>query len=163
MGSKGDVARAGVYGAGLTPIRKSFLRLFFKKEVLAFLSLWLCGAADVQVVVTGIRNDHGHVRVAVCGTAEFLRANCKYFTRVPARLGEARVTVTGVPPGRYAVQAFHDENDNSVLDRNFFGMPMEGMGFSNDAPMRFGPPRFDAAAVEVPVGGAAITFRLKYY
>jgi uncharacterized protein (DUF2141 family) len=139
------------------------LLLFFKKEALAVFSLLMCCAADVQVVVSGVRNDHGHVRIAVCAPTEFLHANCRYFTRVAARAGEVRATVPGVPPGRYAVQAFHDENDNTVLDRNFLGMPLEGMGFSNDARMWFGPPRFDAAAVEVPAGGAAITFHLKYY
>jgi uncharacterized protein (DUF2141 family) len=144
-------------------IRKSSLLLSFKKEVLAVFALCFCGAANVQVLVTGVRNDHGHVRVAVCGPAEFLRANCQYFTRVTARAGDVRATVSGVPPGRYAVQAFHDENDNTVLDRNFLGMPLEGMGFSNNARMWFGPPRFDAAAVDVPAAGATITFRLKYY
>ncbi len=103
------------------------------------------------------------MRIAVCGPADFLHLKCPYFTRVPARAGEVRATVSGVPPGRYAAEAFHDENDNDTLDLNFLGMPLEGMGFSNDARMWFGPPRFDAASFEVPAGGTAIRFRLKYY
>jgi uncharacterized protein (DUF2141 family) len=73
------------------------------------------------------------------------------------------VVVPDVPPGTYAAQAFHDENNNSVIDRNIFGIPTEGLGFSNNAKMFFGPPRFDAAAFAV--GGAAvrITFSLRYY
>jgi uncharacterized protein (DUF2141 family) len=139
------------------------LLLFLKKEALSSLALFLCCAANVDVLVTGVRNDRGHVRVAICGPADFLHPKCPYFTRVPARAGQVRARVSGVPAGRYAAEAFHDENDNDVLDLNFLGMPMEGMGFSNDARMWFGPPRFDAASFEVPEGGTQITFHLKYY
>ncbi len=34
--------------------------------------------------------------------------------------------------GVYAVAIFHDENLNSNLDTNFFGIPTEGYGFSNN-------------------------------
>ena len=41
-------------------------------------------------------------------------------------------------PGVYAAQAFHDENMNDKVDRNVLGLPTVGIGFSNDAPFRFG-------------------------
>ena len=77
--------------------------------------------------------------------------------------GEAKVVVRDIDPGVYAVQAFHDENGNFDLDRNFLGLPKEGMGFSNDAPMRFGPPSFDDAAIEIGAAGAATRLRLRYF
>ena len=40
--------------------------------------------------------------------------------------------------GRYAVQAFLDENGNGEVDRALFGIPKEGVGFSNDAKIRLG-------------------------
>jgi uncharacterized protein (DUF2141 family) len=61
------------------------------------------------------------------------------------------------------LQAYQDDNDNFTLDRNFFGMPKEGMGFSRDAKMSFGPPAFDDAAVTVPAAGAVLTFALRYF
>jgi uncharacterized protein (DUF2141 family) len=33
-----------------------------------------------------------------------------------------------VTPGDYAISVFHDENSNGKLDRNFMGMPKEGVG-----------------------------------
>jgi uncharacterized protein (DUF2141 family) len=36
------------------------------------------------------------------------------------------------------------------------------MGFSRDAPMRMGPPRFEDAAFPIAPAGAAIAFRLRY-
>ncbi|MEO8405474.1 MAG: DUF2141 domain-containing protein [Chitinophagaceae bacterium] len=37
-----------------------------------------------------------------------------------------------VPQGTYAVAIFLDENDNGKMDTNFFGIPKERYGFSNN-------------------------------
>lgn len=42
--------------------------------------------------------------------------------------------------GNYIVNYFHDENENKKLDTNFFGIPSEGYGFSNNASGTFGIP-----------------------
>lgn len=120
-------------------------------------------AATVSVTVTGVRNDHGHVRVAICPREIFLRPHCPWFANSPARAGQVLVTVPDVPPGIYAAEAFHDEDDNGKLERSFLGLPEEGMGFSNNARMYFGPPRFDAASFTVDGASTAIAFALKYY
>jgi len=120
-------------------------------------------ASSVFVTVTGVRNASGHVRVAVCTKAEFLKPHCLYTGNAPAAQGSVLVVVPDVPPGTYAAQAFHDENDNGVIDRNIFGIPTEGLGFSNNAKMFFGPPRFDAAAFAVGGTNVRITFSLRYY
>ncbi len=128
--------------------------------------LLACGparAADVDVTVTGVRNARGHVLVALCGEAEFLKPHCPWQGSAAAQAGTVHVVLHGVPAGVYAAEAFHDENDNGTLDRNFFGLPAEGMGFSRDAKMMFGPPRFGAAAFTVGENGAAVGFGLRYY
>ncbi len=117
----------------------------------------------VQVTVTNVRSDRGHVRVAVCPRAGFLQPNCAWHAFAPAHVGSVVVVVPGVPPGVYAVQAFLDENDDGKINRSLLGIPKEGMGFSRDAPMRFGPPSFDDAAVRVGADGAAVSLRLRYF
>jgi uncharacterized protein (DUF2141 family) len=117
----------------------------------------------VVVHVENLRSAAGSVMVAVCTAEDFLGAHCRHHARTRARLGAADVAVGGVPPGRYAVQAIHDENDNSELDRNLIGMPREGFGFSRDAPMRLGPPRFSDAAVEIGEGGGSVTLSMRYF
>jgi uncharacterized protein (DUF2141 family) len=119
-------------------------------------------AATVQVTVHGVRNDHGSVLVALCTSADFLRPRCAWKASAPASAGTVTLRIDGVPPGTYAGQAFHDENGNGRLDRSFLGLPEEGMGFSRDAPMRMGPPRFEDAAFPVTASGAAIELRLRY-
>jgi uncharacterized protein (DUF2141 family) len=120
-------------------------------------------AASVTVTVTGVRDSRGVVRVAICPRADFLHPHCPYFAYSPSETGVVRVTINNVPPGVYAAEAYQDANDNGILDRNWLGLPKEGMGFSNNAPMRFGPPRFDDAAFALGSGASAISFRLRYF
>ncbi len=136
--------------------------LFFKKELLLFLLCASAQAATVHVTVSNIIRAHGHVLVAVCTKANFLRPHCPWQGSAPARVGDVQIDVAGVPPGVYAAEAFADENDNGRLDRSFFGLPEEGMGFSRDAPMRFGPPDFADAAFSVG-GDVAVRVTLRYY
>ncbi|MBL7665211.1 MAG: DUF2141 domain-containing protein [Bacteriovoracaceae bacterium] len=53
-----------------------------------------------------------------------------------------------VPPGRYAIAFFHDENDNQKLDENFLGIPNEAFGFSKNPKITFGPPTFNDVVFE---------------
>ncbi|MCW2236419.1 DUF2141 domain-containing protein [Azospirillum canadense] len=120
-------------------------------------------AADLAVTVTNVHSDHGRVMVAVCTQDTFLKPGCPYTASAPAQAGAVTVTVRGVRPGTYAVQAFQDENGNEEVDRNFFGLPEEGIGFSNDAPIRFGPPSYADAAITVAEGGSRTALRLRYF
>ena len=116
----------------------------------------------VDVVVTGVRSSAGHVLVAICDRQTFLQETCRYRGRAPASPGAVAVHVAGVPPGTYAAQAYQDENDDRKIDRSFLGIPKEGIGFSNDAKMRFGPPSFADAAFTLGPEGGRIQFGLRY-
>lgn len=118
------------------------------------------GAADLRVVVEGLRSTEGQILVAVCPEASFTTAECPHTARAPAAAGE--VVVTDVPPGSYAVQAIHDENGNGDLDRRFGLLPQEGIGFSRDAPMRRGPPSFGDAAIDLR-GDGTISLAMRYF
>ena len=122
----------------------------------------LAEPGGVDVTVTGVRSSAGHVLVAICDRQTFLQETCRYRGRAPANLGTVVVHVDGVPPGIYAAQAYQDENDDSKIDRNFLGIPKEGIGFSNDAKMRFGPPSFADAAFSLGPQGGRIQFALRY-
>lgn len=50
--------------------------------------------------------------------------------------------------GTYAIALFCDENQNGKLDTNFFGIPKEAYGFSNN-PKVFGKPTFEDANFEL--------------
>jgi uncharacterized protein (DUF2141 family) len=116
----------------------------------------------LRVIVRDVADGGGHVRVDVCSRAEFL-GECRFSGSAPATLGVTTVEVRDLPPGVYAVQAYHDRNDNRTVDRNFFGLPTEAVGFSNDAPVRLSGPSFDAAAFNFPGGEHTIALRLRRF
>src|SRR5437762_11196563 len=84
-------------------------------------------SAELSVSVSGVPNDRGHVLIDVCSRAEFLGPRCAYHGRAPAIPGKVIVKVGSVSPGRYANQAYHDENGNLTVDRNFLGFPTDAI------------------------------------
>ena len=75
--------------------------------------------------------------------------------------GKATLQFADLPPGDYALTAFLDENGNSKLDSNLFGLPTEPYGFSRDARAMAGPPPFADATFRVEDGMQQQTFDLK--
>jgi uncharacterized protein (DUF2141 family) len=52
-------------------------------------------------------------------------------------------------PGTHAVGAYHDENNNSRLDTDFIGYPIEGYALSNGIRAVISRPQFSDAAFAV--------------
>lgn len=126
-------------------------------------------AGELRISVDGIRSTRGSVVIGLYDNPEtFVRAMepSAGFLNDPARFGAVALRANGalkstvvfgnLEPGRYAVIAFHDENGNGILDRNFLGVPLEPYGFSNGRHGYFRPPTFDEAAVVVDGGDGAI-------
>ncbi len=119
-------------------------------------------AATLTAQIDNVRSTRGHVHIDVCPEDRFLKDNCLYTGDAPARPGSTIVIVHDIPPGRYAVQAYQDENDNHDVDRGLFGIPKEGIGFSNDARIAFGPPKWADAMVALQ-GDTRIRLKLRYF
>ena len=119
-------------------------------------------AAQLDSELAGIENDHGLVRVAVCTPATFTTRNCPFTGAAPAKPGSVVVSMPDIPPGRYAVQAYHDEDGDGRLRKGMFGLPTEAIGFSRDARIRLGPPPFEDAAIDVAEPVTATRLRLRH-
>ena len=119
-------------------------------------------ASDLDVSITGVRSDRGAIAVAVCDKANFPTGQCPYHGKTQAKVGRVIVHLTGVPAGIWAVAVYHDEDGIGRLRFSLLGTPKQGIGFSNDAKMHFGPPRFADAAVALGNAGGAITVPLHY-
>ncbi len=63
----------------------------------------------------------------------------------PVRGHDSTCVFVGVESGMYAIVAFHDENTNGDIDKNFLGIPTEDWCTSRNAKAIFGPPSFSAA------------------
>ena len=120
--------------------------------------------SSVEVTVDGLRSARGLVQVCLTADAATFPdcqkdAGARHLS-VPARDGET-VTFRDVVPGRYAVALFHDENANGRMDKMMM-IPKEGYGFSRDAPVRFGPPSFRAAALVVGETPLRTAIKVRY-
>lgn len=119
----------------------------------------------VSVTVTGLRSARG--RVMACLTAmpaafpDCRKDPAARHAIVAADTAPVELEFGAVAPGTYAVSLFHDENGNGKLD-TMMAIPREGYGFSRDAKVRFGPPRFAAAAFDVGRGPVRQTIRMRY-
>ena len=105
--------------------------------------------AGLTLLIKSVRSADGQVHVGVFDNADaFPRGDQIAGRRVAARMGMVEVTFTDLPAGRYAFAFYHDENSNAQFDKTLLGLPNEGFGFSNDAPLRLGPPSFADAVVD---------------
>lgn len=121
------------------------------------------GSASLAVTVTGIKNSNGVVRLALCPAGAKFPDCGKQATRtetLPIEGGQARITLTGLAPGSYAVSVFHDANNNNKLD-TFAGIPREGYGFSNNPAFQPRAPRFSETAIAVS-GADTANISLRY-
>lgn len=122
------------------------------------------GDVSVRVEVTGLRSHKGMVRACMTTDPERF-PNCQqgaaYTVSVPAT-GTPVIEFPAVRPGRYAISILHDENGNGRVERALGMIPKEGFGFSRDAPVRFGPPRFAQAAFTVGTEAIRQTIRMRY-
>ncbi len=153
----------------------------------------LAEQASVTVNVSNIRSQKGDVVVClfkqqdkgfpICSTTESVqRSNAKAYAStvattaaiqhviVKASASTMTATFQNVPPGDYAISAFHDENQNSKLDRGFMGRPEEGIALSGmtpgegskPSPGERSAPSFDKAKFTVN-GAKTVSLSLMYF
>ncbi len=126
-------------------------------------SVLLIGAAEpgtLDLELTGLRSQKGVVQV--CLTRDAARfPECDKLALRTMAAAQPLLRIEGLAAGSYAVSLFHDENRNGRLDTTM-GIPREGFGFSRNPPIRFGPPKFDAARFTVGAGTTHQQVHLKY-
>ncbi|MEL7524539.1 MAG: DUF2141 domain-containing protein [Pseudomonadota bacterium] len=102
----------------------------------------------LEVTIEGVRNGNGHVIILIMDDADAYNAfdydAAAGYREIAAAAGGVTATFAGLPTGRYAVVAFHDENGNRDLDMNDT-IPGEGYAVSG-ARDAFDAPAFDRAS-----------------
>jgi uncharacterized protein (DUF2141 family) len=119
---------------------------------LLFTTLTLSAQNTIVVEMQNFESDSGTVKVGLYDDeVVFLEKEIKSLS---ASIDNRKATVTfkDIPDGEYAISCYHDEDDNGEL-KMFFGMfPLEDYGTSNNAPARFGPPKWSDAKFEIKGG-----------
>src|SRR3954471_22374929 len=103
---------------------------------------------SISAPIQGLRNNNGQVRCGLFNSAATFRQPGKELmgVAVPIANQQATCVFNNVPPGTYAIAAFHAENNETQLQTNFLGIPKEGYGFSRNPSTTFGPPGFADAS-----------------
>lgn len=117
----------------------------FIATLLSIYSFGLAQNSNLSVTVTGIKNNTGLLTVELYNTkGKFLKASYKSVSSA-IKSHTATVIFIGIPKAEYTLMAYHDENNNSKLDKNFIGMPKEDVACSNNAKGFMGPPKYEDA------------------
>lgn len=114
----------------------------------------------LEVIITELRSRRGQVLLALWRGARGFPTHTRLAAaRLVLPIGGPTVVgrFVGLTQGCYAVAAVHDGNGNGKLDTTWFGVPKDGIGFSNNPKIRFGPPSFASCVVTVPPSGAHTT------
>ena len=115
------------------------------------------GGGGVTVTINGARENGGPVLVALQTEGQFAQAAGTYSHQAQATGGAVTVRFAGVAPGRYAVAAVQDANNDGSFTIGATG-PTEPYGFSGAR--QPGPPAFAPAAFDVTAAGASASVTL---
>lgn len=120
---------------------------------------------QLQLQILKMRNYNGALLISVYNSKEGFPKNPEQAFlkfKVPATQAQ-QILIPNLPVGDYAVAIAHDENGNDRIDTGFLGIPKEGVGFSNNPAIDFGPPSFKEAHFIVPAEGLTLQIKTKYY
>jgi uncharacterized protein (DUF2141 family) len=114
------------------------------------------GGYTLTLRVEGVRSASGQLRADLLGRTGGSGAPRRVtFGVQDAVAGVNVMAFPNLPTGEYAVQLYHDENGNGVVDMNVTGVPLEGYGFSNVPLVQGGIPPFERMKVVVSADASA--------
>ena len=121
-------------------------------------------AARLIVSITGVKNASGGVYIGLYATpSKFLNGTqVDLMKKVQATAGPITVVFDNLPPGVYALGAYHDENNNDHLDTNFIGLPEEGYALSNGVRAVMSKPSFQQASFTIGTTDTPISLHIRY-
>lgn len=120
-------------------------------------------ANHLELQITNVSNEQGKMYIELFKGAQNYKAGKSYIQSIiPAKKGTVQANFSDIESGEYVIRFFHDVNNNAQLDTNFFGIPIEGVGFSNNATMQFGPPKYQDMAITIKTGNNTESTNISY-
>ncbi len=111
----------------------------------------VCESDQMNLKINHIEKIKGDLFVALHNSGDtYLAKDSEPFRYTVAEVetkGSQQVSLCDVKAGAYAISIFQDENKNGELDSNFFGIPKEPYGFSNNL-KKMRPPSFEEASFQ---------------
>ena len=108
-------------------------------------------AGEIRILVSNIEEKKGTIHYGVYNNPKlFPDESGKVlggFEEV-SKVIEDGLLIDDLEESNYAIAIFHDKNSNDKFD-TFFSIPKEKFGFSNNARVFLGPPKFEDASIFV--------------
>lgn len=126
--------------------------------VFAMLCLAAADFAETAVVIQflNIRGEQGNMLISLYDAPDQFPYQPKWrymISKTKLKEQGNRFMIKEVKSGKYAIAIFDDENCDTVMQKNFLGIPKEGYGFSNNAkPSIKGAPSFEQCTFPVNEG-----------
>lgn len=133
----------------------------FRFSIPVILLLFFLTSADVSETTLvihfhNIRGEEGNMLISMYDAPKQFPYQPKWKYMISkTRLIEQdnRFTIKDVNSGKYALAIFDDENCDTVMQKNFLGIPKEGYGFSNNPkPSIKGAPSFEDCTFSIAEG-----------
>lgn len=131
----------------------SFTGLLLLISISSFKEWRMASDYSLSVEVNNLRNANGVVIFALYNREDAFPDEHykKYFKKITGKIvnGSSSVIFENLPPGKYAANILHDENNDGKIKKGFV-LPVEGIGFSNYQSIGFGnKPKFSKASFEL--------------
>ena len=123
-----------------------FLNLIFsQEETTKFYITELRGDISLEMEINNLESNKGPIYIRILDENE----NPVIVGTSPVINYSSEISFDSIFPGKYAIQFFHDENENQKMDFNLIGIPKEKFGSSNDVKPILGPPKFKKMLFEI--------------
>ena len=108
-------------------------------------------AGEIRILVSNIEEKKGTIHYGVYNNPKlFPKDSGKILGGVEevSKVIKDGLLIDDLEESNYAIAIFHDKNSNDKFD-TFFSIPKEKFGFSNNARVFLGPPKFEDASIFV--------------
>ena len=118
----------------------------------------------VIVQLENLKDNKGNIILSIFDSEDgFPMESSKAIRTLIIEQGKTKKAIfDNLPFGKYAISVHHDEDSDKEMDTNFFGIPSEGIGVSNNAKGSFGPPEFEDAKFTLNQKRRKISIKLVY-
>lgn len=119
--------------------------IFSQEETSKYYITDIRGDISLEIEINNLQSNNGpiYIRIldqnenpVIVGTSSVVNYSTK-------------ISFDSISTGKYAIQFFHDENENQKMDFNLIGIPKEKFGSSNDVKPVLGPPKFEKMLFEI--------------
>lgn len=110
----------------------------------------------IEVIITNFENEKGNALVGLYSTEEDFLETPWRSQAAEIKNGQAMIVFEDVPDGTYAISAYHDEDGDTQLDMFLGFYPTEDYATSNNAPAKFGPPKWEDAKFDCKNGAEVV-------